>query len=144
MTAGAYRILVADDDSRSRESLVALLSFDGFHALPLEGGQAALRWLRRWSEANEIWERSARATVPVDPVHLLVLDYNMPDLNGLEVLRRVRIELQISLPTIVVSGECSQDLERSVFEEGGYALVPKPIEPSGFRTLVWSLVEGES
>ena len=65
----------------------------------------------------------------------------MPDLNGLEVLRRMRLQLRVSLPSILVSGEFSTDLERTVRQEGGFALVPKPVQLSQFRRLVRNLVE---
>ena len=126
-----YRVLVADDDAQCRGSLVSLLALDGFQIFPAQCGEEALRHIRAVQPHVE------------DRIHFMVLDYNMPDLTGLEVLRRVRGNLGLLLPAIVVTGEFSSDLERSVIAEGGFALVPKPIQPRPFRQIVQNLVRQE-
>ena len=124
------RVLLADDDSRCRSSLASLLAADGFDTHGVDSGQEVLH------EIN-------KPSFSVSPVHFLVLDYNMPDLTGLDVLRKVKNELGLRLPAILVSGEFSLALQRTVLEEGGFALVPKPVQPIPFRHLVWELVRRE-
>ena len=123
-----YRVLVADDDARCRGSLTTLLALDGFQIFPAQCGEEALRHIRDVQPRVE------------DRIHFMVLDYNMPDLTGLEVLRRVRGNLGLLLPAIVVTGEFSSALEWSVIAEGGFALVPKPIQPRPLRQIVQDLV----
>lgn len=128
------RVLVADDDRRCRDSLEALLECEGFEILTAGGGREALEFLREQRAA------SSRRTVRI---HFLVLDYNMPDLTGLDVIRVIRRELQLAIPSILVSGEASPALEESVRTEGGYALAEKPIEPVTFRQLIHKMIESQ-
>ena len=148
MSESLYRVLVADDDVGCRNSLISLLSLEGFKTFSVEGGRQVLERideLRRALHETTREDSSERDGLQRDlheqTIHFLVLDYNMPDLSGLEVLRKMRVELRITLPTILVTGEFTPDLERSVKAEGGFALVPKPVEPQPFRQLVWRLVK---
>ena len=65
-------MLIVDDDRAVREALRRALSLAGYEATTADGGQAGL---------TEI------ATTPPDAV---VLDIGMPDVDGLEVCRRLR------------------------------------------------------
>ena len=125
-TPEVLRVLLADDDTRCRSSLASLLAADGFVTFGVDNGREVLTEIR------------ART-----PVHFLVLDYNMPDLTGLDVLRALRRDLGLRLPTILVSGEFSLKLQQEVLREGGFALVPKPVQPTPFRSLVSELVQRE-
>ncbi len=141
MTAAArdYRVVVADDDPSSRASLAALLVNEGFRTLALDGGRPVLELLERG-----LVRRRRRGTARVvlrERIDFLVLDYNMPDLNGLDVLRQLKRERGTLLPTIFVSGELTVELERAVLEVGAFGVAAKPIQPLRFRELVWSLVE---
>ena len=129
LSANNFTVLLADDDNRCRDSLGHLLQAEGFQILAANGGSEALSILR-----------PSRPKIRAD---FLILDYNMPDVDGLEVLRVVREELRLSIPTILVSGNACAQLEASVLQIGGFALAPKPIEPISFRQLVWRLVKSE-
>ena len=154
-------MLVADDDPGSREGLTSLLALEGFLTVPVDCGQRALdciRAFRDWptdSANSSLVDSSSVDSGPDfsgpessraghhqradDEIDFLVLDYNMPDLTGLEVLRRIH-RYRIALPTIMVTGQFTNELERIVLREGGFALVPKPIKLDYFRELVWELV----
>ncbi len=143
-----YRVLVADDDAGCRDSMISLLTREGFRTLSVGGGRQAwqrivqLRALQkpRVRIIREGSRRRQRREMRVETIDFMVLDYNMPDLSGLEVLRRMHVELKLTLPSILVTGEFSQELERTVQAAGGFALVPKPVRLSDFRELVWELV----
>lgn len=140
-------VLLADDDLRCRDSLAQLLATEGFRILSAAGGQEVLDVLR---------SDLGHGVLPGHPVrlrprvHFLVLDYEMPDLNGLEVLRVVRQEFRLRLPAILVTGRAADlELERTVrgeealqdaFHHGVFALAGKPVEPVSFRRLVWELM----
>ena len=151
-----YRVLVADDDERSLDSLVSLLDRDGFAIEPAHCGHEALvrLGLREASRKPEFPDPPlgthdlevgrSEGRRPVPPARprfdFLVLDYNMPDFTGVEVLRRIRIGLGVPLPAILVSGDYSRELRRLWNEVGGFALLPKPVEPEDFRSQVQELV----
>ena len=65
-------ILVVDDDAMSRRVLAQLLSSAGYDCRVSNDGSAALE------------------TIHARPPSLLLLDFDMPGLNGAEVLRRLR------------------------------------------------------
>ena len=82
MTAMA-KILIADDDPHIRQLLAFALEKAGYEVVEAEDGEAAL-------------ER-AQSAAP----DLLVLDLNMPRLNGLDVCRQLRAKGE--LPILILS-----------------------------------------
>ncbi|MGB1071658.1 MAG: response regulator [Planctomycetota bacterium] len=128
-----WRVLLADDDAGVRNSLAALLHLDGFATEEVGGGEEALRRLRSCSPS--LAERGLNGAFD-----LMVLDVHMPDLTGVEVLKRARRELDWALPTLFVSGEASTDLHEEVKSAGGFRLLSKPVMPEDFRGSVRELV----
>jgi len=74
--AGA-RVLVIDDNAINRQILTEQLSIWGFDGLAVESGSAALA----------ILEEAADIDIVIDA---LVIDYQMPDMNGVDVARMIR------------------------------------------------------
>jgi len=103
------RILVADDDAASRDTIASHLTEAGWSVMAVADGAAAL---------GEI-----RANRPA----LVVLDLALPEISGLEVCRRVRRDTDtVTLPLVVVSARASE-LDRVVaFEVGVDDFVEKP------------------
>ena len=128
-----WRVLLADDDAGVRNSLAALLHLDGFTTEEVGGGEEALRRLRSCS--SSLVEKGLNGAFD-----LMVLDVHMPDLTGVEVLRRARRELDWALPTLFVSGEASIELHEEVKSVGGFRLLSKPVMPEDFRGSVQELV----
>ena len=77
------RVLVVDDEPKIRDLVRRYLQADGFEVIEAENGTAAL------------------AAMATDPPDLIVLDVMMPVLNGLEVLRRIR--LTSTVPVIMLT-----------------------------------------
>lgn len=141
----SFRVLVADDDERSLDSLVALLDLEGFATEAAHCGLEALArlGLDAVDTSRASGERNEAATNPQGfdtRVDFLVLDYNMPDVTGIEVLRRVSIGFGTPLPAILVSGEANRELRRLWAEVGGVSLLPKPVVPVDFRNEVQGLI----
>ena len=115
------RILVADDDPMSRRLLLRGLREAGFDCTEAEDGTAALKALH-----NEV-------------PSLLLLDFDMPGLNGAEVLTRLRSDRDpaiAQLPTIMLTGHGGEESEVLCLEAGADDFVTKPINEAVLRARI--------
>ena len=79
-------ILVIDNDAQVRKSLMRLLASHGHDVTVVDGGREALEFLRRHTP------------------RLIVVDLNMPEVDGVAVLRAVRADSRLSaLPVVVLT-----------------------------------------
>jgi two-component system OmpR family response regulator len=102
-------ILVVDDEARIREVLQYALKKEGFTVTCVETGPAAL----------EVVERGG--------VDLMVLDVMLPEMDGLEVCRRLRRTSRIPILFLSARGE---EVDRIVgLELGGDDYLTKPFSP---------------
>jgi CheY-like chemotaxis protein len=69
------------------------------------------------------------------PIDLLVVDYKMPGMTGLDVLAKAR-QLQPDLLSILVTGEGTPAIERQAWSMGVDAILLKPFTPSELRAVV--------
>lgn len=107
--AGMSVVLVEDDES-VRESLLALMQFWGVQAQAL-GHTADI----------EAWLRQADAPGP----DVLISDYRLGQLNGIDVVMRARERFQRPLPALIITGDTSvQDLRK--LESSGLPVLHKP------------------
>lgn len=113
-------ILIVEDDEDTAEVVCSLLEGAGFRTTAVSRGQAAL------SEIS--------TTLP----DLVLLDINLPDINGIEVLRTVRNHS--FLPMIVLSGY-GKDRDRvSALEAGADDYMSKPFSPEELVARVKALL----
>lgn len=113
MTDRAHRILVVDDDPHIRELLAFALGKAGMSVTDAADGEAALAEIER--------------AMP----DLMVLDINMPRLNGLDLCRRLRASggAMAALPILFLSSR-DDEIDRIVgIEIGGDDYVVKPFSP---------------
>ena len=114
-------ILVADDDAMSRKLLVRILSGAGFACMEASDGIEALKTLR--------------VTTP----SLLLLDFDMPGMNGAEVLKQMRNDGDASIaqiPTIMLTGHGGEESEVLCLEAGADDFVTKPINQAVLRARI--------
>jgi len=102
-------VLVADDEAGVRESVGRALRREGFRVVPAEDGQAALDLLRRGG------------------VDVLLADLRMPGLDGLQLLRAVKL-LAPEVEVIVLSGHGTVEEAVQAMKEGAYDFLTKPLE----------------
>ena len=119
------KILVVDDSSTMRRMIMATLR--GLGDVAFEQAVSGL----------EAIERLALA-----PVDLVVLDLNMPDMHGLEVLRFVRGHRAFEhLPVVVLTTRGDDSSRTSAMEEGATAYLTKPFAPETLVPEVRRLLE---
>ena len=76
--------------------------------------------------------------------NLMVLDLNMPEMYGLEVLEFVRSHRQFShLPIIVLTTKYDSDSRKAALDHGASQYITKPFEPGVLREQVSSLLEAK-
>jgi DNA-binding response OmpR family regulator len=110
------RVLFADDDVIARTLMAAVLADLDHDVSMADNGAAA-------------WEAFQR-----DPAPLVVLDINMPGLDGLEVCRRIRgHEAGRDVFVLIVTARDGRDDLASVLEAGADDYVTKPASPENLR-----------
>jgi two-component system OmpR family response regulator len=120
MSNMAHTVLVVDDDPHIRQLLVFALEKAGLSAREAEDGEAAL------------------ASVAREPPDLVVLDINMPKLDGLDVCRRLRA--QGDLPILFLSSR-DDEIDRVLgIELGGDDYVVKPFSPREVTARVMAIL----
>lgn len=116
----SLRVLIVDDSSAMRAFVRAALEEDGaVEVVESTSGFEALRIL------------------PREPFDVVIVDVNMPDINGLELVSFMRKTPQHrTTPVIIISTEASsRDQERGI-ALGANAFLSKPFAPEELRALV--------
>lgn len=103
-------VLVVDDDEAVLGLLRDLLDLNGFRVLGALSGRAGL----------DVFHR--------DRIDLVITDIRMPQMDGLEVLKRVR-ERDDTVPVILVTGYGDLDYALGALREGAHDFLLKPIQP---------------
>ena len=100
------RVLVVDDEPQIRRALRLVLRANGYEVTEVAAGEAAL---------------DALATAVFD---LMILDLVLPDVDGVEVCRRVRDWSE--LPVVVLSAHGDEEIKVRALDEGADDYVTKP------------------
>ena len=76
-----------------------------------------------------------------DQPDLLVLDIGLPEMDGWEVLDRLRSDIRTkNLPVLVLTAHAEEESRRRADEGGADAFVTKPFQPNEFRQEVLNLL----
>jgi adenylate cyclase len=121
MQAPSGHILIVDDDPLNRRLLAKNLEEDGHRITPLDNGFAAL------------------ATIRDEQPDLVLLDIEMPGLDGIEVLERMKDDPNLRhIPVIMISGVEDSDAIVRCLEAGAEDFLPKPFDPVVLRARIGS------
>ena len=100
------KILVIDDDASGRDLLAAVLTKRGYEVILADNGGTGLMLCHR---------RTPDA---------VVLDLNMPGIDGRSILRQLRI-LHPTLPVVVFSGHSTAEIQQEMLNQGATAFIQK-------------------
>jgi two-component system KDP operon response regulator KdpE len=106
MSAPPLRVLVVDDEPPIRKLLRMGLSTQGYEILDAPNGKTALELMARKPD-------------------LVILDLGLPDIQGLELLRRIR-ELNEAVPIVVLSSRGDETAKVQALDLGADDYVTKP------------------
>jgi DNA-binding response OmpR family regulator len=110
-------ILVVDDDPDIRQFVADRLAIDGYAVEQAMDGHEALQKLQ------------------VRQYDGIVLDIGMPDMDGLEVLRRIR-EVRATLPVVMMTAAERRDRALLAMQGGAQAFLLKPFDAGRFKEVV--------
>lgn len=118
------RALVVDDDFNTCDSVSYMLEQFGMRAeWTLSGKEAVLR--------------TRQAVMREDNYSVYIIDWLLPDMNGIEVTRRIRKEIGEDIPVIVLTAYDWSDIEEEAREAGVTAFCPKPLFQSELRNSLY-------
>ena len=118
-------LLVVDDNEDNRYTLSLQLNAQGYHNIAIA------------TNGNE-----ALSVLHSKPFDLVLLDIMMPELNGYEVLERMRSSPELrNIPVIVISAIGELDSVVRCIELGAEDYLPKPFEPTLLRARVYASLE---
>ena len=110
-------LLITDDDAALRESLGEAFSRRGFKVTLAEDGEHGLDIARRGQ------------------IHLVLVDYQMPRLSGLQMLAGIR-ELCPELPCILMSAAMDETLRAEAEKVQVYRVLSKPLRLREIEQLI--------
>lgn len=124
------RALVVDDDFNTCDSVSYMLQQVGMRAeWTLSGKEAVLR--------------TRQAITRGDNYSVYIIDWLLPDMNGIEVTRRIRKEMGEDVSIIVLTAYDWSDIEDEAKEAGVSAVCSKPLFLSELRSCLHSIINKE-
>ena len=120
--ADRVHVLIVDDDPMVRRALADLVSSGGRRGTQCGSGAQAIE------------------VVAKESVDIVLLDLNLPDMTGLEIMRRMR-DARPAPTVIVVSGDDGSDSAIATLRSGAHEYVRKPFEPVALVRCVENVIE---
>jgi DNA-binding NtrC family response regulator len=115
-TARVDRVLLVEDDKTSLESITLFLERKGYDVISARDGAEALEHL-------------------ADGISVVVTDFAMPEVDGLELLRAAREDAPHAA-VIMITGHGSEDVAVQALQAGAFHYLTKPIDPDELLSLV--------
>lgn len=110
-TANSFKVLIVDDLPQNLGMLEKMLNDSGYHVFALTNGEAALKAAR------------------INPPDLMLLDIEMPVMDGLEVCRKMKEIPRLSeIPIIFITASNNIDDKIKGFKAGGVDFITKPFQ----------------
>ena len=108
-------VLLTDDSPAARSILKLFLAPLGVEVVEAERAERALKVLR------------------LMPVHLVIADFNMPEMNGVAFVAATRLHPSASvrnIPIILLTASREEGLKEAALRAGANAFLPKPVDPA--------------
>ena len=115
--------LVVDDDTSACMNIAKMLRNIGMRSEWCASGKEAVI---RTEESMQIGEQ----------FKVYIIDWMMPDLNGIETARRIRKVIGDFVPIIIITAYDWADIEQEAYEAGVTAFVSKPLFPSDLHKVL--------
>jgi two-component system response regulator DegU len=126
----AIKLLIVDDHPLFRQGVrAALTSYDDLHVVAeAPSGEDALRWLE--------------SVPPSQEPSIVLVDLNLPQMNGLELTRQIRHQYP-SIGVVMLSMHESDEQAFNALQAGAAAYRPKDIKPKDLADILRRVARGE-
>jgi len=103
-------LLLVDDNPDCRLILSTFLTHHGYDCVEAEHGVAALSLLQQ------------------NTIDLIILDYQMPEMNGCEFLEELERTVEQPPPVVMITGNLRASVWKRAMDAGAKTILPKPYE----------------
>jgi CheY-like chemotaxis protein len=118
-------ILVVEDDAANREYATAVLTSEGFEIEAVESAEQALGLIRRRTP------------------DLILMDIQLPGMDGLELTRRLKADPATEpIPIVVMTGQTMPIHQRAAMAAGCAGFIGKPATPAALASEVRTHITG--
>ena len=114
MRIDGVEALIADDDPILLDTAVDTLESMGIKSEQAKSGSEALEMARQRHEAGKDY-------------NVIILDWKMPDMNGIDTIRHIRKEVDSKIPILLTSAYDWSDIEDAAKEAGANGFISKPL-----------------
>ena len=114
MRIDGVEALIADDDPILLDTAVDTLESLGIKSEQAKSGKEALEMARQRHEAGKDY-------------NVIILDWKMPDMNGIDTIRHIRKEVDSKIPILLTSAYDWSDIEDAAKEAGANGFISKPL-----------------
>lgn len=111
------KILITDDEENIRKILSRILTDEGYLVSAVENGEKAIKLLPRLNPA------------------VILLDQNMPGMNGIEVLERIKEKYPL-ITVIIITAHGQVNLAVEAIKSGAYDYIEKPFDNNKLILLI--------
>ncbi|MCX7089789.1 MAG: response regulator [Methylococcales bacterium] len=123
----ALRVLVVDDSQMARKHIARVLNNMGIERIT---------FAINGREAVDIFIKEQQA------FDLIVTDYNMPEMDGEELIRYIRIEMANTfIPILMVTSEENETRLSNVQQSGVSAICDKPFDPQTVKDMLFRILD---
>ncbi len=112
-----HKILVVDDEENMLALFRRVLGKEGYHITCVDSGRRAVQLAKE------------------EPFELAIVDVSMPDMDGIEVLARLKV-MHREMPVIMITAFRSWEKERAARRLGCADYLPKPLDMKRLKALV--------
>ncbi|NGY38021.1 response regulator transcription factor [Flavobacterium sp. XN-5] len=106
------KILIAEDDEMLLKTMEFKLKREGFNVISCANGEEAI------------------AIVTAENPDIIITDIMMPIVNGLDIVRAIKVEMKLEIPIIVLSAMGLEKTVLEAFELGADDFITKPFSPN--------------
>ena len=131
MQLDSIDILIVDDDETMLETTVDTLESLGASAEQARNGLEALGMIEHRHLAGKGY-------------NVIMIDWKMPEIDGLETIRRIRSEIDADVPILLMSAYDWSDIEDKAKEAGANGFVSKPLFRSALYNKINNLIGKET